>query len=452
MLKELRSIIYIFCVFVFISANAKTSHSLSRIDRLSAAITIPPLNSDTCLTISYKGYPVVIERKDENISHIGIAIFSDSLKNSFNKQLFRFVEQYLLELLTCKKKNDQTRRMYDDGVIIRGNLNDIPLLSSQDGMSLTETFEHNRGYKIEWRNHRATFSISFPPEYELISGINKIELENRFGKLVCNHKITRNISSHIDGDTVRISEDLLVVKNGFYIIEQMECSKYFTSNKGNYIIPSQIDSIPTVNTSPNTVLHQIESIKNTLKSKHIKRLWQKRFRTKHINNNTTDSLTTNLQKYSICLTDTLHRVCPRDSLSSSNRFDTLSLVSDVTHPIESLRNLLSISSIQNNYTIEVKLNKYGFKQEIFNCPLSQLIDFCLQEGCKPYVGIEKVEENTITAVLIMVQPYYGYNHIFKVEFNPETLRDKSGIIHCIVNVYIPTHNVSNLYGEKNNNI
>ena len=386
MIKNLRFIICLFACVLASVLTTEAAHALSRVERLSAEISIPYLDVDTCVTISYKGYPVVIERKDEEIAHIGITIFGNSLKNNSNEQIYRFIEQYLLELLTYQTKSDQAQRMFDDGVIIMGDLKDIPLLSSDEGIFLTETYEQGRGYNIEWSNGKSTFSMSFTPKYELISGLNKIELENQFVKRVRAHKITKEPSSYTGGDTIRISEDLFVVKNGFYILEQIECSKYLTYEKRR----------------------QKESKTNSLGKDAI------------------------------------------DSLSTFNCLDSLTLVCDEKYPIESLRNLLSTSSIQNEYTISVKINKYGFKQEVFSVPLSQLIDFCLQEGCAPYVGIEKAEDETITAVLIMVQPNYGYNHIFKIEFNSETLQDKTGIIYGVVNGYTPTHNVSNLYGEDNN--
>ena len=454
MIKEFRFIISLFaCVFASVlTTEAEPTHTLSRVERLSSKIIIPYLNADTCVTISYKGYPVVIERKDEEISHIGIAIFSDSLKSNAHGQIYKFIEQYLLELLTCETKSNQAQRMFDDGVIIMGDLKNIPLLSSHDGMSLSETYEQSRGYKIEWSNSKSIFSISFPPKYELISGLNKIELENQFASRVRAHKITKESPSCIGGDTIRISEDLFVVKNGFYILEQMECSKYLTCNKSVQRSSTVADSISTVNTVNHldTLFCQKDTINNLRKNSLLKKI--KRRKGSKVNNVGDDGADTLTVKDPICLRDTLNCIYTKDSLPSFNHPDSLTLICDVSHPIESLRNLLSTSSIQNNYTITIKINKYGFKQEVLSIPLSQLIDFCLQEGCTPYIGIEKVEDETITAVLIMVQPNYGYNHIFKIEFNSETLKDKTGIIHGVVNVYTPTHNISNLYGEDNNTI
>lgn len=451
MIKGFRFIICLFtCVFASVlTTEAEPTHTLSRIERLSSEILIPYLNADTCVTISYKGYPVVIERKDEEISHIGIAIFSDSLKSNTYGQIYKFIEQYLLELLTYKTKGEQAQRMFDDGVIIMGDLKHIPLLSSHEWMSLSEIYEQSRGYKIEWSDSKSTFSISFPPRYELISGLNKMELENQFASRARAHKITKELSSCLGGDPIRISEDLFVVRNGFYILEQMECSKYLTWNKSVQRSLTVADYISTAN-QLDTLFCQIDTIKNLLKNSLSKK--NKRRKGAKINNVGDDGADSLAVTDTICLRDTLNRIYTKDSLPSFDYLDSLTLICDVSHPIESLRNLLSTSSIQNDYTITIKVNKYGFKQEVFSLPLSQLIDFCLQEGCTPYIGIEKVENETITAVLIMVQPNYGYNHIFKIEFNSETLKDKTGIIHGVVNVYTPTHNISNLYGEDNNTI
>lgn len=407
MIKHHCHILYLFLILIafVIDAEAKSSHIPSRIERLFTELDISSLCIDSCVSIAYKGYPVTIERKDKEITHIGLDIFGDDIKGSSNIRLYRFIEQYLLELLTCQAENVQVQRMRDDGVMIKGDLKDIPFLSSRESLSLSELFEHGRGYTIEWSNNKSTFSISFPPRYELIFGLSKIELENRFIKNARAHTILSKNNTRIAGDTIRISEDLYAVKNGFYIFEQMECSRYLTYGKRE-----QKDSMPAI--------YEV------------------------------DTAAISMFQDSICLLDTLNCINIKESLASFNDIDTLSLVCDVKYPIESLRNLLSTSSIQNDYIIEIKVNKYGFNQEIINIPLSQLIDFCLQDGCSPYVGIENVEDEKIAAVLTMVQSYYGYNHIFRIEFNPKTLICKSGVINSVAKIYIPTDNVSRLFGEK----
>ena len=407
MMKHHCHILYLFLILIafVVDAEAKSSHIPSRIERLFAEFDIPSLCVDSCVSIAYKGYPVIIERKDKEITHIGLDIFGAGIKGGSKKHLYRFIEQYLLELLTCQSESIQKQRMRDDGVMIMGDLKDIPFLSSQENISLSELFEDSRGYTIEWSNNKSSFSISFPSRYELIFGISKIELENRFIKHARAHTILSKNDARIAGDTVRISEDLYIVKNGFYILEQMECSRFLTNGKRE-----RKDSI--------SVISEV------------------------------DTAAISIKQDAICLLDTLNCINNKEASELYNEIDTLSLVCDVKYPIESLRNLLSASSIQNDYIIEVKVNKYGFNQEIINIPLSQLIDFCLQDGCIPYIGIENAEDEKIAAVLTMVQPYYGYNHVFRIEFNPKTLTYRSGVINSVAKIYIPTDNVSSLFGER----
>lgn len=416
-------IIYLFLVLFapVITAEAKYSITTSRIERLSTEFDIPSLKIDSCVTISYKGYPVIIESKNEEIKHIGLDIFGEDIRNGTNKCLYRFVEQYLLELLVCQSKRIPSQQMVVDGVTIVGDLNNIPLFSLQESLYVFDTYKHNRGYTIEWSNNHTTFTISFPSKYELIMGLSKIELENLFIKNVRTHKIYPKIDSRIEGDIVRISEDIFVLRKGFYMLGQMEHSYYLTSSG----IEHQQDSIYNVDINhPDTIIQCPADTINCLGPMEV-----------------------STQKDSLCLAENINCFYKDDSAYLFNNLDSFAFVCDERYPIESLRNLLSVSSIQNDYVITIKINKYGFNQETISIPLSQLIDFCLQDGCIPYVGIENIEEEKIVAVLTMVQSNYGYNHVFRIEFNPKTLVCKSGVINSVAKIYIPTDSVSKLYGE-----
>lgn len=124
-------------------------------------------------------------------------------------------------------------------------------------------------------------------------------------------------------------------------------------------------------------------------------------------------------------------------------------LADRKHPYETLCNMLIIPDAfaDCDYLAEVTLNGYGFEKHRFTCSLRGLLNFCLWEGCVPYVGLEKESGDEIVATLVMVNQNLGYNHTFKVEFRPEILSGADGKVKVTANVYTATHNLKSLYDE-----
>lgn len=430
--KIYRLIILIFCVFAsVINADANTHYSSKRIQQLVETLNILRIENDSVIYTKYKNYPVVIETVGDTVVHIGINIFGSELKKS-NLLIYRFIEQYLLGAISLGKGNELQKRMYEEGVITIGNLTSIPILTSNvNKISLNLSYKQRDRYNVEWSTGNKSFSMSFPQNYQLLTGNDKIELENNFKHLVLAHKINKTPQQDAGVDTIKVSKDIWAVNKGFYIIEQMRNVRFFTTKTApnyNYkdSLSTDIPLLESPNKIPNDTLNFV-SIIDTIPSG---------------------------------LTDSIITIQPKEIQdiaiqypAQSCQTDSLILLCDSNHPRESIHNLLSTSSIKNNITVNVTHQKYGFVKEAFECPLSKLINYCLEQGCIPYVGIEgdKSSEH-LTAYLTMVQPYHGYNHSLKFTIDRDILHNMSGIISATLNVYIPTHNLSNLYGEKESEI
>lgn len=345
---------------------------------------------------TYRGYPLVAGFSGGEVVHLGVNLFGAEYKAASNTLLCDFAERYLLELLAEEDEQTRMRRMYDDGVALTGDLRRIPQLE-REPLRFGITFVAGRIYRLEWHDGQTlVFSLSVPAQYELIRGLNKIELEGSFSRDVLRFRmpedvpapgadVTPDVTPDVTSDTtpdvmpdvpfdvtpdttpdagpaeqpVRLDEDLYVLRKGYYLLEQMTCEAYYTR--------------------------------------------------------------------------------------SGERFEP---VCDSLHPVESLHNLLSVGGMKSGYTLDVTLRKYGFRTEEFSCPLGRMVDFCLAQGCTPYVGIESEQQGTITAVLIMVNAEYGYNHVFKIVFDTHLLARREGRIAVTLNAYTPTHNLENLYDEE----
>lgn len=403
-------------LFVFASAllaGANTTFSSQRVERLAEIINISKINRDTLSYTKYNKLPVIIESIGDSIVHIGIDIFGTDLKET-NPVIYRFIEQYLLEAISLKSESESLNKIYGDGIKIDGNLKSIPILTADDAkVSLSLSQEKGIGYKVNWSNGAKSFCMKIPSNFQLISGNNKIALENIFKHQVASHKIKRNKNTLpiFTTDTIRISENIWVVNKGYYVIKELDNSQYFTRKDRLAHRASQntlnIDTLAVCKETVGVVV-------------------------------STDSVAP-------ITSDTIQHIQDGNKLFQ----DSLVLVCDSLHPIETIHNLLSNSTIENDIIVNVSIKKYGFKKEKFECPLNQLIDYCLEQGCIPYVGIDADKKsNKVTAYLTMVQPDYCYNHVFRFIFDADVWQNLSGKVSATLSAYIPTHNISTLYGEK----
>lgn len=127
------------------------------------------------------------------------------------------------------------------------------------------------------------------------------------------------------------------------------------------------------------------------------------------------------------------------------------LIFDEDLPLETVTNLLMAPAefADKDYRLDVTLQKYGFEKERFYISLAKLMDFCMCEGCVPYVGIESFEQGQIRASVIMVNRELGYNHVLDFKFDQALLESRTGIIPVSLRAYTTTGNLSDLYNDDN---
>ncbi len=120
-------------------------------------------------------------------------------------------------------------------------------------------------------------------------------------------------------------------------------------------------------------------------------------------------------------------------------------------PCETLTNLATQYSGSNHpIVLHVEQQKYGSINNEFHYRLNDLVAFCLDEGCTPYISFEQGEpEEGVSATIFMVNYDCRYNHMLQLEFENFDSLEVNSVISCEINTYIPTHNTSELYDEAN---
>ena len=110
-------------------------------------------------------------------------------------------------------------------------------------------------------------------------------------------------------------------------------------------------------------------------------------------------------------------------------------------PKESVMTLLTAHVGSKQYTAHLKQSAYNYSTVEVDVPLSQLLNYCLESGCTPYVGIEACDRKGIRASLFMVNEELGYCHTFKVDMHPSLLDHEDGSMDISVHAFTPIHNL-----------
>ena len=126
---------------------------------------------------------------------------------------------------------------------------------------------------------------------------------------------------------------------------------------------------------------------------------------------------------------------------------TMTPLFDPEMPEETVRTLCTLDC-GRDITANLTFNRYGYKTDHAQCPVGAMVSFCLNEGCVPYVQMDKVEADIVVATLLMVNAPAGYNHVFKVEVPRTVLSGETAEIGMTLNAYVPTHNLKDLHADK----
>lgn len=116
-------------------------------------------------------------------------------------------------------------------------------------------------------------------------------------------------------------------------------------------------------------------------------------------------------------------------------------------------------SIHNLFTMhagklleaDLSLRLYGGKRIDFTIPLCRLLEFCREEGCEVFAGIEQAETDTVKGTAILLNRAQGYSHTLFFRASPQVLaHPKTHRMKADLYLFAPIHNIETLYFEKQN--
>lgn len=172
-------LLYIIIGVTFIlSASAQMTYRTSELKRLGTVLGIDESSLQEGYNyLNHNDQQIVVTVKDHTVSHIGLHLFAEGIRQIDKAPVFDFLERYFLQLKYPPTVKTAQKMISDDQFqFITGSLNTIDLIQPTDGFG----FDYDKHqYTATWnRDGQPLLSVSFPVEYELISGENKIEAEN----------------------------------------------------------------------------------------------------------------------------------------------------------------------------------------------------------------------------------------------------------------------------------
>ena len=211
----------IICLVVLLPASAKSTFRTTELERLAKelALDIEVLPDGYSHPIA-NGVRLTVHQTEQTIDHIGLYLFNEELRSLGKSPIFDFLERYFLQLKYPPQSKSMSNMIRDDQFkFLSGTLKSV------DNILLTDGFSYNYDnhcYQATWNRKDSTLlSVSFPVEYELISGENKIEAED-------------NLLSDIRGTKVTVPTGKPIVKKDHYLSKDFTNRLYLS--KGELVL------------------------------------------------------------------------------------------------------------------------------------------------------------------------------------------------------------------------
>lgn len=321
-----------------------------------------------------------------DVSHIGYCLFDECMYTHYECQtVLDFAERYALELTLGKDEELRQRlRITDKVTCVEGSLSMLDDISPRTPVTIDQ--RQLRMFRIKWTlDAKTILTLSFPADYQLISGANAIELEKMFERDV------QRIVPLTQEDMLINWKNVPVVLLGDVVAQDVldEKQKMFAGSK---------DPITYVADAPDGLL------------------------------------LANRGSY-------LNSQIRSDVILVQKKGERM-LHFSPDSPISSVRNLLLTGQFPTIVPLKLTIDCYGNKkQNLEQVSLQQFVGLCRMEGCELYVGIKKRTDTEVSATVFAVNRSMAYNHVLSVDVPLRMFREENVPISGTLYTYIPLQNV-----------
>lgn len=229
-------VIGVCCWLLAMIASAQPTYRTKELKRLAEIVGVDAKSL-------YEGYnyptlggtDLVVCVKDSSVIHVGLRLFAEDIRELDDSPIFNFLERYFLQLKYPPQQKTASNMIRDDEFKFeKGSIQSISRLLPTDEFH----YNYNRHrYTAIWsRQGVELLSVSFPMEYELMSGENKIEAEDLLA-----HDIQAISVSGLDRRKGKISDDHYLsddFSNRLYYKEGVKGAEETVGTKGELVSSS----------------------------------------------------------------------------------------------------------------------------------------------------------------------------------------------------------------------
>lgn len=217
-------------------AQGKHEYSMNRLQFIAEQLKIQN-DLDTITEgihlglFSYRGHPLTICLRNNVIEHIGYAIFSNEQRVAIPSPIYNFLERFFLEEYLPLKERDRADR--EQVTFVVGNIKKIFNFVNDSTVTLTISQENSQAYSVLWsKGTKILCQLLFPSNFELISGKNRIENEDRLLNSICKAKVISKKEPIVHLDDLEFPYDSIsscvIVNKGFNGTSAMKNNRYYT--------------------------------------------------------------------------------------------------------------------------------------------------------------------------------------------------------------------------------
>ena len=225
--------VILFSVFTLCLPFLQAADSFATERLQGIAEQLPHIRFDTLHPASWSEFPysgttLVVRVNAQNVvNHIGIKMFATSVRQHNQAFVYDFVERLFLELILEKPQKRHAQMSRNDVRIDQGSLEDFFSLDTTIQVSIRRM--DSKAYHLEWSFSEKKLVISFPMDYQLLSGCNLIELERTYAQMISQIEWVNAPAPGLPDDISPKGTDY-VLDGTYYIKPEVRSDLFYTKN------------------------------------------------------------------------------------------------------------------------------------------------------------------------------------------------------------------------------
>jgi hypothetical protein len=232
-----------------LQAQTYSSRKLAEIGELFPIACLPQADSIFPCSQITKGKSFVVQYNKKNeITHLGVSLFSPETKEMIGMPICNFIERIILELLLQKSSAGVQSRLREYKISLSkngveyGNQFFSSLSQALDDIQYPTQFALRKDscYTVLWEFGNDSLTLSFPALRELIFGTDKKESDAGIGELFisddCQEGFDTNVSGIVSANELTLMKgtDLYKRKGSMFLSDKINSDTYYQRSDSLY--------------------------------------------------------------------------------------------------------------------------------------------------------------------------------------------------------------------------